>query len=47
MVGFNQSVVPYSVYSLISDNIRLNEVKNSPEEAKQYGIDYLFQETRY
>ena len=43
MVGFNTEFVPFNVYNLLIDNIKLNEVKNDPEEAKRYGVDHLFQ----
>ena len=42
MVGFNTNLQPHSVYNLLVDNIKLNEVKNDPEEAKKYGVDRLF-----
>ncbi len=41
MVGFNSDVVPYAVYSVIADNIRLCEVRGNKEEAFAYGVDHL------
>ncbi len=42
MVGFNIDYQPTAVYGLISDNIRLNEIKNDPKDAKRYGVEHLF-----
>jgi hypothetical protein len=42
MVGFNADYVPHAVYNLVVDNIKLCEIKDDPQEAKDYGIDYLF-----
>lgn len=44
MVGFNVDFMPFNVYNLLVDNIKLNEVKNNPADAKKFGVDYLFQQ---
>lgn len=42
MAGFNApEYTPFNVYNLLVDNIKLNEIKNNPEEAKRYGVDNL------
>lgn len=43
MVGFNADFMPFNVYNLLVDNIKLNEVKNNPNEAKKYGVEHFFQ----
>lgn len=42
MAGFNVDYKPMSAYSLVVDNIRLNEIKDNPKEAKEFGVDHLF-----
>lgn len=44
MVGFNAEYNPQYVYNLITNNIKLCEVKNDPKEAYNYGVEYLFQQ---
>ena len=43
MAGFNATYEPISCYSLVVDNIRLNEVKDDPTEAKRFGVEFLFE----
>ena len=42
MGGLNPDVVPSNVLSLLTDNIRLSEIKRNKEEAEAYGVDHLF-----
>ena len=42
MVGFNADYKPYTVYNLLVDNLRVDEVKSDPKEAKEYGVDQYF-----
>lgn len=45
IVGFNARNLPHTTYSLITDNLRLQEIKDDPVEARQYGVDHLFHQT--
>lgn len=42
MAGFNYEYQPYAVYNLIVDNLRVDEIKDSAKEAKEYGVDQYF-----
>jgi hypothetical protein len=42
MAGFNVDYFPMSPYKLLVDNIKLCEIKNNTEDAKEYGVEYLF-----
>lgn len=42
MVGFNADFVPYNVFNLVSDNVKLAEIKNDDGLARKYGVDHLF-----
>jgi len=42
MAGFNAEYTPHTVYNLAVDNIKLSEIKSNPQEAKDYGVEYLF-----
>lgn len=33
MVGFNADFIPNNIYNLLSDNVKLAEIKNDPEQA--------------
>ena len=42
IAGLNSAeYMPMNVFNLITDNIRVNEIKDSPEEAQDYGLEHL------
>lgn len=43
MAGFIPEYTPISAYTLLVDNIRLCEAKNDASEAKEFGVDHLFE----
>jgi triacylglycerol lipase len=43
MIGFSHDFKPVNVYSLLVDNIKLSEIKSNQQEARNYGVDHLFQ----
>lgn len=45
IVGFNYEYMPYTVYKLVVDNLRISEIKDDPMEAKLYGVDHFFNES--
>ena len=45
IVGFNYEYMPYTVYKLVVDNLRLSEIKDDPLEAKLFGVDHFFNES--
>lgn len=42
VVGFNPDYLPYTIYTMLVDNLRLSEIKDDPREAREYGVDALF-----
>ena len=44
IAGFNAAMQPTTVYNLLLDNIKLTEVKNDPQECRDYGVDRLFRQ---
>lgn len=44
IVGFNANNLPYTVFNLVVDNLRLQEIKEDPLEAKMYGVEHLFRQ---
>lgn len=42
IVGFNANNLPNTVFNLVVDNLRLQEIKDDPAEARMYGVDHLF-----
>ncbi len=45
IVGFNSRNLPHTASNRITDNLRLQEIKDDPVEARQYGVDHLFHQT--
>ena len=46
MAGFNSNYKPRTVYSLLIDNLRVQEIKEDPREAREYGVDQFFKQER-
>jgi hypothetical protein len=34
--------MPYTLWTAVVDNLRLNEIKDDPTEANDYGVDHFF-----
>jgi hypothetical protein len=45
IVGFNANNAPHTVFNLIVDNLRLQEIKEDQSEARMYGVDHLFHQS--
>ena len=45
IVGFNAHNAPHTVFSVIVDNLRLQEIKEDQAEARMYGVDHLFHQS--
>ncbi len=42
IVGFNANNLPHTVFNLVVDNLRLQEIKDDPAEARMYGVEHFF-----
>jgi hypothetical protein len=45
IVGFNANNLPHTVFNMVVDNLRLQEIKDDPAEARMYGVDHFFHQT--
>ena len=42
IVGFYANNLPHTVFNLVVENLRLQEIKDDPAEARMYGVEHFF-----